>query len=187
MERIILAVLIITSTFRATGQEETKQVNNRTPFKGVEVTKDTINKLLTISYPKNWQRDQNIESQLSPSYYYRCLKVGGKIIAYFQLNILYIDNPDVSENARNTNLDFTGESGPIGNTVVDNRQAAYCFYKQTSDNRDNNFTIKHLFINADNKALITFKTLIPEDQTKLNKSILQDIENSIRILKDGRF
>jgi hypothetical protein len=186
MKQIILSALIVMSAFRAMGQvEETKQVDNRTPFLGNEVTKDTINKLLTLSYPKNWQRDLSIESQLSPSYYYRCLKVEGKIIAYFQVHILYIDNPDVSEAARNTNLDFTGENGPIGTTAVDGRKAAYCFYKQTSDNRDNNFTIKHLFINADNKALITFKTQTPADQTKWgNKDIFQDIENSIKVLKE---
>ncbi len=165
------------------GLEETKQAN-RIPFKGIELKKDTINKLIIISYPKDWQRDLKVESQLSPSYYYRCFKKGETTIAYFQLYIMYVDNPDVTKEAQGINRDYTGENGFVANTSIDGRKAAYCFYKQKSSVMENNFTIKHLVINADNQALVTVKTQSPDDQMNSEiKNLLEDIENSIKILK----
>jgi hypothetical protein len=157
--------------------------NKRVPFVGVATRVDTVGGILTITYPKDWKPDPAVPD--NGANFYRSLVIDGKTEAHIQINVLWLDNVNVVDEAKAVNQMYTGEDGLVATTQVDKRDAAYCFYKQTSSLApENNLTFKTLIINGDNKVRVTFKTASRNDIPNWKyANVIEDIEDSIKFLK----
>lgn len=184
MKYILLFYTIITCNLtEAQSKMDEVRSPKHTPFKNIVTRLDTIGGILTIKYPKNWKPDPHIEE--NGSHFYRSATADDNSTIFFKIDILWMDNPKVVDEAKSTIKSYTGENGSVVTTQVDKRDAAYCFYKQTSViAKENNLTFKYLFINGDNKVLVTFKTAFRNDISDWKyKPLLEDIEDSIHFLK----